>query len=180
MYVVHEWNSGSLASLSVAARTDLDALGVASGEAQFLKGPITTTSKMLEAPDHVLITVSLASPHEDGKDEQCSDVDSAGRFVGYLKFGLKNLYFYHKNGKVEERNTVSLLDFYVSDALQRSGLGLMLFERFLALTKTEVDHPCKVAYDRPSPKLLSFLSKHFSLNNPDAQPNRYTIFEGFL
>lgn len=37
-----------------------------------------------------------------------------------------------------------------------------------------------VAYDRPSPKLLAFLSKHYDLRHGDLQPNRFMIFEGFL
>ena len=39
--------------------------------------------------------------------------------------------------------------------------------------------PGTLAYDRPSPKLLSFLAKHYGLTHPDLQPNRFTIFEGF-
>ena len=74
--------------------------------------------------------------------------------------------------------TLCLLDFYVSEEIQRNGLGLMLFNRFLISSNT-ID-PCKIAYDRPSPKLLAFLTKHFNMKNPDAQPNKYTIYEGFL
>ncbi|RYY86961.1 GNAT family N-acetyltransferase [archaeon] len=36
--------------------------------------------------------------------------------------------------------------------------------------------PGQVAYDRPSPKLIPFLHKHYDLHQPDLQPNRYTIF----
>jgi hypothetical protein len=36
-----------------------------------------------------------------------------------------------------------------------------------------------MAYDRPSPKLISFMSRHFGLRDGDLQPNRYMIFEGF-
>ena len=175
MFHLQEWRAQTISSLSTSACVDIDALGMASGEAQFLKGPITTIEKLREAPDHVLITVNQYLEIDEAGEEGGKNT---GRILGYLKYGLKNLYFYRKNGQVEERMSVSLLDFYVSEAFQRNGLGLMLFEHFLTLTNTS--HPCKVAYDRPSPKLLSFLSKHFSLTNPDAQPNRYTIYEGFL
>ena len=104
--------------------------------------------------------------------------DRSATVIGYLKYGKRNLYFYHKNGKVEERMTMCLLDFYVSEELQRSGLGLQLFEHFLISSNT--NDPCKIAYDRPSPKLLAFLAKHFDMKSPDAQPNKYTIYEGFL
>lgn len=40
--------------------------------------------------------------------------------------------------------------------------------------------PRKVAYDRPSPKLVAFLARHFDLHNGDLQPNRFMIFESFL
>lgn len=40
--------------------------------------------------------------------------------------------------------------------------------------------PIRLAYDRPSPKLVSFLARHFQLVNGDLQPNRFMIFEGFL
>jgi len=39
--------------------------------------------------------------------------------------------------------------------------------------------PTQIAYDRPSPKLFGFLSKHFRLNRHLPQPNLFAIFEGF-
>jgi hypothetical protein len=38
----------------------------------------------------------------------------------------------------------------------------------------------QIAYDRPSPKLVAFLARHFDLHGGDLQPNRFMIFEGFL
>jgi len=32
------------------------------------------------------------------------------------------------------------------------------------------------AYDRPSPKLIPFLKKHYNLINHDLQPNKYAIY----
>ena len=37
--------------------------------------------------------------------------------------------------------------------------------------------PKDLAYDRPSPKLLPFLRKHFNLVDFFPQPNRYVIFD---
>lgn len=52
--------------------------------------------------------------------------------AGYAKFGYKNLYFYTKHGQVVERpNTPCLLDFYVSESMQRTGIGKSLFEKAL-------------------------------------------------
>ena len=71
-----------------------------------------------------------------------------------------------------------VLDFYVDESLQRSGFGKMLFDYMLENMNNM--QPCKLAYDRPSPKLLPFLSKHYNLNAPDLQPNRFTIYPGFM
>ena len=38
----------------------------------------------------------------------------------------------------------------------------------------------KVAYDRPTASMISFLSKHFKLNNPIEQPNHFVIFDTFF
>ena len=59
-----------------------------------------------------------------------------------------------KDGKVVERNTLSVLDFYVSEPHQRHGIGAALFSSMLCTTGAE---PAKLAYDRPSPKLSAFL-----------------------
>ena len=53
-----------------------------------------------------------------------------------------------------------VLDFYVHESLQRQGVGLRLFE-FMLENENLPAH--KYAYDRPSPKLLGFLRKHFGL-----------------
>lgn len=47
------------------------------------------------------------------------------------------------------------------------------------LQKEEVD-PVKMAVDRPSDKLLSFLNKHYGLGNAHKQTNNYVIFDGFF
>ncbi len=51
-----------------------------------------------------------------------------------------------------------LLDFYVLDTLQRQGVGLKLFEAMRAEYSLD---PWQLAYDRPSPKLISFLRSVF-------------------
>lgn len=97
--------------------------------------------------------------------------------MGYAKFGYKDLYFYKKDGKViESKRTPALLDFYVADQLQRRGVGILLFHRILK--EACINDPHRIAYDRPSPKLVSFLAKHFNLTGGDLQPNRFMVFEG--
>lgn len=97
--------------------------------------------------------------------------------LGYLKYGYKDLFFYNRRGVVRQiEHCLCLLDFFVVSELQRTGLGKLLFREFLSCEDVE---PVNIAYDRPSPKLLSFLRKHYQLCNPDAQPNKYTIYPGF-
>ncbi len=170
---INSLNKNGLAHFS----GELDDLGRQSGIAQNLTGPITSIEKLLQNSDQCLITAR----------------DQAGHLVGYLKYGFKDLFFYNKKGKVTEfPSCTCLLDFYVSHKLQRNGVGLALFREFLArmdeqwassasasTTGIERFGPEVVAYDRPSPKLISFMRKHYGLTQPDLQPNRYTIFEGF-
>ncbi|NXH15892.1 ATAT acetyltransferase, partial [Bucco capensis] len=68
-------------------------------------------------------------------------------------------------------------DFYIHDSLQRLGYGKELFQHMLQSEQVE---PWKLAVDRPSPKLLSFLHKHYGLNQAIPQVNNFVIFEGFF
>ena len=81
---------------------------------QELNRPITSISKLLES-NHVTIIY-----HQQHKP------------LGYIKVGYKDLFFYQKDGKIIERkNKLCLLDFYVSESIQRNGIGLLLFQTLL-------------------------------------------------
>lgn len=141
----------------------LKQLGEGSAVAQKLNGPITSARKLVECPDQVLFLATDSS---------------TGKAVGFIKFGPKDLYFYTRNGAVKNMHgQVCLLDFYVDESQQRRGCGIFLFKEMLSYLNNPPPH--FLAYDRPSPKLLSFMAKHFGLYSPDTQPNKYTIFEGF-
>ena len=167
------WDAERVNNLALKGRqqfaADLDELGARSGVAQNLSGPITTVDKLMQNPrDHHVIVANNAS----------------GQMIGYLKYGYKDLFFYNKKGKVLEfPGCICLLDFYVLQTLQRQGVGITLFKTFLSLLaedrRGQQCGPEYVAYDRPSPKLLAFMKRHYNLRKPDLQPNRYTIFEGF-
>ena len=164
---VQVWGASALSELDADSRScfekHIDHLGVQSGVSQALNGPITTFSKLLASPSHVTITYS----------------DDNNIPIGFIKYGSKDLYFYKKNGEVVQKvNHICLLDFYVSEIIQRSGIGLTLFRSMM----DAIGHPmpCTLAYDRPSPKLILFMAKHFNLTLPDLQPNKYTIFEGYV
>lgn len=159
---------GSVAEslLDESDKRQIDELGRLSGIAQALTGPITTVQKLVASAStpghehHLLL-------YRDGQD----------KILGFAKYSSKDLYVYRKNGTMVQVSPLCLLDFYVSEDVQRQGIGLQLFNRMLHECNTP---PHKIAYDRPSPKLLAFMKKHFGLAQPDLQPNRYCLFKGFL
>lgn len=103
---------------------------------------------------------------------------SSETLLGFLKYGYRNLYLYTKSGAVHQvERTLCLLDFFVNSDQQRQGLGKALFDTFLSCTGMM---GAAVAYDRPSRKLLPFLSRHYGLSGGDLQPNRFLIFPEFF
>lgn len=139
----------------------INQLGIASGIAQMLKGPLTSIEKLLENNDQILLL--------------CIQTN---RVIGLLKYGYKDLYCYTPKGQMKQMtHTLSLLDFFVIEEVQRHGIGKQLFDWFLLQTNIL---PQRIAYDRPSPKLFPFLSRHYQLQGGDIQPNRFAIFPGFF
>lgn len=82
----------------------------------------------------------------------------SGLVVGLLKIGRKSLYVFDKFGDTKHVNAPCVLDFYIHESRQRSGLGKILFEYML---DNENLLPEQLAIDRPSEKLLGFLRKHY-------------------
>ncbi|CAN0081549.1 unnamed protein product [Heterosigma akashiwo] len=76
-----------------------------------------------------------------------------------------------------EIDALCLLDFYIFESAQRAGLGIRLFNHMLEAEGIEAR---KMAYDRPSPKLLPFLKKHFELHDFIPQPNRFVVFRAYF
>jgi len=98
--------------------------------------------------------------------------------VGLLKVGKKNLFHFDTSGRTTElRDQMCVLDFYVHEDWQRGGFGKMLFE---AMLSNEGVDPSQLAYDRPSPKLIGFMSKHFGLSEFVPQQNKFVIFKQFF
>ena len=141
----------------------LDLMGAASAKAQELKQPITSGAKLRMQDEHcVYLLVNRA----------------ANEVVGLLKAGKKNLFLLNEEGHQREVYPMCVLDFYVHESRQRSGCGKMLFEAMLKDQK--VVDPKYLAVDRPSPKLLAFLRKHYGLCQKIQQFNNYVIFHGFF
>lgn len=145
--------------------TVLDELGRASAKAQQLTAPITSASK-LQSQKHELYLM---------KDGERSG--GRGAVVGFLKVGFKKLFLLDRQGVHIEAEPLCILDFYISENMQRHGYGLQLFDFMLQHKHVE---PVLMAYDRPSPKLLSFLSKHYNLTQSIPQVNNFVVFEGFF
>lgn len=61
--------------------------------------------------------------------------------------------------------------------MQRGGHGRQLFDLML---KDENIQPQNLAYDRPSPKLLGFLSKHFGLRAFIKQTHHFVVFDQYF
>lgn len=81
------------------------------------------------------------------------------------------------SGDFKEIEPLCVLDFYVSESCQRKGIGKLLFE---AMTTHENMTAEKLAYDRPSPKLIAFLRKHYGLSDYIPQSNNFVIFKQYF
>eukprot|EP01022_Parablepharisma_sp_SALTPOND_P011713 TRINITY_DN1496_c0_g1_i1.p2 TRINITY_DN1496_c0_g1~~TRINITY_DN1496_c0_g1_i1.p2 ORF type:complete len:333 (+),score=41.50 TRINITY_DN1496_c0_g1_i1:124-999(+) len=146
----------------------IDTLGALSAKAQGLKAIITTTSKILGTDNKVYIKT-------DGT-----------KAVGFLKVGKKKLFIRNSVGKIFEISPLCVLDFYVHESVQRCGYGKVfvecdkkqqIFEKMLEVEKA---HPVKLAYDRPSPKLLGFLKKHYGLVDYVPQNNNFVVYNQYF
>ena len=160
------WTGASLTALrggdAYEAFTEvIDAMGAESGVAQKLRGPLTTAAKLRDAPDQRLYVL------RDG-----------AAILGMLKVGAKHLYYWQKGGGTVELDPPCVLDFYVCAAAQRRGAGKRLFEAMLQAERAGGAQA--FAYDRPSPKMLPFLRKHYGLSAFVEQPNNFIIFDDFF
>ncbi|KAL0961780.1 hypothetical protein UPYG_G00331630 [Umbra pygmaea] len=143
----------------------IDELGRASAKAQLLTAPITSASKLQTNKHHLYLI-------KDGESN-----GGKGLAVGFLKVGYKKLFLLDQWGAHVEAEPLCVLDFFVTENLQRHGYGLELFNFMLQHKKLE---PVLMAYDRPSPKFLSFLQKHYCLKNSVPQVNNFVVFDGFF
>ena len=137
----------------------LNSMGEASSRAQHLNTTITSAHKFFISNHRIFI-----------KAEQ-------NKVLGFIKVGTKKLFLRDRNFNYHEVNALCVLDFYVHESIQRRGIGKQLFDYML---KFEKKIPSELAYDRPSPKLLSFLKKYFGLNDFVPQSNNYVVFDEFF
>lgn len=93
-----------------------------------------------------------------------------------MKTGTRNL-FQNRYGSIKEIRPLCVLDFYVHESMQRGGHGKEIFE--LMLQDKNVT-PKELAYDRPSPKLLNFLAKHYGLKQFERQSHNFVVFDAYF
>ena len=138
----------------------IDAMGKASQEAQGLSQPITSVSRLESCPDQILYLWQ-----------------EEGAVLGLLKIGYKNLFIRTDIGTYKEIRPLCVLDFFVAPSRQRQGLGKALFEHMMEAQQVQAH---RLAYDRPSPKLLGFLAKHYGLKSYTPQANNFVVFKKYF
>lgn len=139
----------------------VDSMGKASSKAQKLHTVITTFKRLQMNLDNQKMYTYC-------KKEKC---------MGFLKVGVKKLFVSTEYGDMKEITPLCVLDFYVHEDVQRTGIGKKLFDLMLDDCKII---PEKIAYDRPSEKLLKFLSKHFGLKRYLPQNNNFVVFSQYF
>ena len=157
----------SMQEIQTRVSTILDVMGQASACAQDLRQPITSGAKLRMQDEHTVYFL-LDRVENQGR----------GTVIGLLKVGKKSLFLLDVDQAQKQVYPMCILDFYVHESRQRLGCGRTLFEAMLADQK--VAHPRFLAIDRPSPKLLGFLRKHYNLTKIIHQVNNYVIFHGFF
>lgn len=153
---------GNVRGPSVSALAGvIDEMGELSARAQFLAQPISTAQKLHANPGQRVYMMFDQAVHAA---------------VGLLKVGPKHL-FIVEGTKQHEIEPLCVLDFYVHESRQRAGCGLQLFEEML---RAEGVEPHRLGYDRPSPKLIGFLRKHYGLSRFTPQANNFVVFADFF
>eukprot|EP00440_Ansanella_granifera_P065814 gb/GFBE01071375.1/.p2 GENE.gb/GFBE01071375.1/~~gb/GFBE01071375.1/.p2 ORF type:complete len:275 (-),score=45.06 gb/GFBE01071375.1/:94-918(-) len=146
--------------------TVIEEMGRRSADAQGLRKPVTSGSCLGDHRLYLLVEGRVA--------------------LGLLKVGRKRLFveaprnpkdFADVKAAFREIEPLCALDFYVHERCQRSGFGRQLFDTMLA---REHVTPEQLGYDRPSPKLISFLKKHFGLSKYRPQNNNFVVFDAFF
>jgi GNAT acetyltransferase, Mec-17 len=92
-------------------------------QAQNLVHAITSVEK-LKGSGHTIILSCCPGTSSNRGDSQiiCN---------GFIKYGVKDLYFYLRDGTIIQSSPTCLLDFFVEESMQRNGLGLQLFQKML-------------------------------------------------
>lgn len=170
----------------------IEILGARSQRAQQVNAPLTSIARMRESDTYrlYLLTVDEEEEGEDGvgakTEGSASSVGPPGRQrlrcrrgIGILKIGTKKLFVTHPRlQSLVEVDARCVLDFYVDDRSQRHGYGKLLYSFMLEQEKPL--RPEQLAIDRPSPKLIAFMRKHYHLANALPQVNNFVVYAEFF
>ena len=140
-------------------REILDKMGDLSAKSQNLLVNVTTTNRFFPSDNCLIIKADKT------------------KVLGYIKVGPKKLFLRDRICNFHERKTLCVLDFYIYDTEQRTGLGKEIFDFMLNYKNIE---PGELAYDRPTLRFLAFLKRNYGLENYITQENNFTIFEEFF
>ncbi|PNH04963.1 Alpha-tubulin N-acetyltransferase [Tetrabaena socialis] len=164
---IQKWDETRIRALKAADEELLtkllDVFGKMSAVAQGLHAPVTDIYRLRSTDQRLYLYMYRQS--------------TKTVVLGGLKVGTKRLYVRTGTADLREIEPVCVLDFYVHESVQRQGMGKALFEHFLT---TEGLDPANLGYDRPSPKLLGFLKKHYGLNEYLSQSNNYVVFNRYF
>jgi len=140
----------------------VDAMGAASAKAQSLGAVITSHTKFARGSDLIYLHIT----------------PSLRRVNAMLRTGRKRLFIRDEVGTIVEIEPSCVLDFYVHESCQRTGIGKQLFDFMLQVEGGQ--SPARYGYDRPSHKLLAFLSKHYALSTYVPQNNNFVVFRKYF
>ncbi|XP_054733239.1 alpha-tubulin N-acetyltransferase 1-like isoform X2 [Anastrepha obliqua] len=164
----HTFRGDRRMSLDISSKVSeiIDHLGELSAVAQKLTKPVTSAQKLRSSENQTVYLMADVNEYD-------SNV-----VIGLLKIGTKNLYLFDSIGQTRKVDKVPcILDFYIHDSRQRTGIGKKLFDIMLS---EESWIPVKCAVDRPSEKLLNFLKKYYGLENIIPQANKFVLYKGFF
>lgn len=183
----------SLVCMSLEANFELwmDVLGRESAEAQKLKQPITSSEILkngalkpaspVKYNDDVFVVLSLKCnrgifPISNGTVSDHQSNQERIEPIAFLRMGKRPLFLSTEEQLVLVDDSLAALDFYTR--VQRNGLGLLMLTHAMDKYGVPIN---KLAFDRPTDAMLSFLRKHFSsLGQPTFHHNRFVTFPGFF
>ncbi|KAI9199396.1 touch receptor neuron protein Mec-17-domain-containing protein [Polychytrium aggregatum] len=162
-------------------------------QAQGLRAPVTTLTKFHQSTHQRLYIMKEDPPPEPrrweedgglmdsgvsigGLDYSTSGPNHGSVIVGMLKVGPKNLFVMDANNRQLQVTPLCVLDFYIHESFQRRGYGKRLFDFMMTMENCTA---ASLAYDKPSPKLLSFVKKYYGLSEFLPQNNNFILFREY-
>ncbi|KAF9308300.1 Alpha-tubulin N-acetyltransferase 1 [Podila horticola] len=162
----------------------VDALGEASAKAQELPTSITQRQRLAKNPTQRVYI--LRTGLDSGEDQWLDQLQIGSPLMKEaIKKSLLDRNGPSQESSEEDQDNIQEEATMIQTKSRSEEKGvfvagmLKIGEKKLFIVVEDVE-PNQIAYDRPSPKLYQFLSKHFSLDRYLPQPNQFAIFEGYM